>query len=136
MSRLRLLARRVHALLARPAATEWRILVLRHRDTRPDLYVLAPVRGDEFDWDTLRHHVAGRPWPRYTRAIDAETAVLDWIGHHTFITTIDGISDRLSMDRLVPGKLGTGTGYVLTEVRAVAVDRVLFHGFRRSSAKT
>ena len=104
----------------------WRVLVFRlSTPGRPELHVLAPVRGDTFDLKTLRIHIRGEPWPDYAHEAGKQVGVMAWEGHHTYVV-IDGFGpQRLSMGNLVPGEFGGGVdvGFVLVDVRdAVLTD--------------
>ncbi|TFI56396.1 hypothetical protein E2493_20385 [Sphingomonas parva] len=98
----------------------WRVLVFRYRDgAREELHVLAPVKGDDFDWERLRIHVRGAPWPAYEHEAGKRTGVMAWAGHHTFVVAGDDPPQRLSMGKLVPGEFGGGVdrGLLLVAVR-------------------
>jgi hypothetical protein len=88
----------------------WRVLVFRYLDPpRDELHVLAPVSGDEFDWELLRVFVRGEPWPAYEQEPGKLVGVMGWAGHHTFVTDLtDGRPQRLSMGKLVLGEFGGG----------------------------
>lgn len=98
----------------------WRVLVFRYsHDARRQLHVLAPVDGDGFDWEVLRLHVRGEPWPPHTHEAGHQTGVMDWAGHHTYVVTDEFGAQRLSMGKLVPGEFGGGVdvGFTLIDVR-------------------
>lgn len=102
----------------------WRVLVFRYaHEPRRQLHVLAPVDGEEFDWDVLRHHVRDEPWPRYTHEAGQQTGVMGWAGHHTCVVTEEFGAQRLSTGKLVPGEFGGGVdvGFVLIDVRDAAI---------------
>lgn len=103
----------------------WRVLVFRYGDgMREELHVLAPVDGGDFDWETLRLHVRGKPWPEHRREPGKKTGVTGWAGHHTYVVTSDAEPQRLAMGKLVPGEFGGGTdrGFVLIDVRDAGVQ--------------
>lgn len=99
----------------------WRVLVFRY--CRPlakrQLHVLAPVDGDEFDWEVLRRHVHGEPWPDHSHDPGHQTGVMAWAGHHTAVVTEEFGQQRLSMGKLVPGVFGGGVDvrFILIDVR-------------------
>lgn len=98
----------------------WRVLVFRYRDgTRRQLHVLAPVDGEELDWETLRLHVRGEPWPAWTPEAGRATGVLGWAGHHLYVTTEQYGNQRMQMGKLIPGELkgGVDVGFILIAVR-------------------
>lgn len=98
----------------------WRVLVFCYaHDARRQLHVLAPVDGDEFDWDVLRRHVRGEPWPPFRHQSGHQTGVMGWAGHHTCVVTDEYGPQRLSMGKLVPGEFGGGVdvGFILVDVR-------------------
>lgn len=98
----------------------WRVLVFRFGDgAREELHVLAPVDGDDFDWETLRAHVRGKPWPDHVHEPGKQIGTMDWAGHHTYVITSDGREQRLSMRKLVPGEFGGGYDrpFMLKDVR-------------------
>lgn len=99
----------------------WRILVFRYTD-RPDqdLHVLAPVKGLDFDWETMRPYTRGIvPWPAYDHEPGTRTGFMGWGGHHTFVITDTDPPQRLSMGKLIPGEFGGGVqrGFLMVEVR-------------------
>lgn len=102
----------------------WRVLVFRYaHKPRRQLHVLAPVDGDEIDWEVLRLHVRGEPWPRHTHEAGQQTGVMGWAGHHTYVVTEEFGAQRLAIGKLVPGEFGGGVdvGFVLIDVRDAAV---------------
>lgn len=102
----------------------WRVLVFRlSTPGRPELHVLAPVKGDTFDWKTLRIHICGEPWPAYKHEAGKQVGVMAWEGHHTYVVIDDFGPQRLSMGKLVPGEFGGGVdvGLVLVDVRDAAI---------------
>jgi len=103
----------------------WRVLVFRYwNDPGRQLHVLAPVDGDAFDWELLRLHVGGQPWPGYTHEAGRQTGVMGWAGHHTCVVTEEYGPQRVSMGKLVPGEFkgGVDVGFVLIDVREATVD--------------
>ncbi|MEJ6789362.1 hypothetical protein BrevBR_07395 [Brevundimonas sp. BR2-1] len=103
----------------------WRVLVFRYgHQPRRQLHVLAPVDGDQFDWEVLRLHVRGAPWPPHTHEAGQQTGVMGWAGHHTYVVTDEFGPQRLSMGRLVPGEFGGGVdvGFVLIDVREARLE--------------
>jgi len=88
----------------------WRVLVFRYLNfPRDELHVLAPVSGDDFDWEALRVFVRGEPWPVYEQEPGKLVGVMGWAGHHTYVTDLaDGRPQRLRMDKLVRGEVGGG----------------------------
>ena len=104
----------------------WRVLVFRYRNVgekrSQELHVLAPVKGDSFDWDTLRLHVRGEPWPDIRHELGRVTGVMVWHGHHIGVTTDEFGAQRIPMDRLIPGEFrgGVDVGLVLIDVRRPA----------------
>lgn len=102
----------------------WRVLVFRYSHApREELHVLAPVDGDSFDWETLRIHVRGEPWPDYRHVPGKKTGVLGWAGHHTYVATPEFGNQRMGLGRLVPGEFkgGTDVGFVLIDVRDAGI---------------
>jgi hypothetical protein len=102
----------------------WRVLVFRYSHApRDELHVLAPVNGEEFDWETLRLHVRGEPWPQYRHEPGKKTGVMGWIGHHTLVTTPEFGNQRMGLGRLVPGEFrgGTDVGFTLIDVRDAGI---------------
>jgi hypothetical protein len=102
----------------------WRVLVFRlSTPGRPELHVLAPVKGDTLDWETLRIHIRGEPWPDHTHEAGTQVGVMAWQGHHTYVVIDDFGPQRLSMGKLVPGEFGGGVdvGLVLVDVRDAAI---------------
>ena len=98
----------------------WRVLVFRYRPhSNRQLHVLAPVNGDEFDWEVLRRHLAGEPWPEYGHEPGHQTGVMSGAGHHTAVVTKEFGPQRLSIGKLVPGEFGGGVDvrFVLIDVR-------------------
>ncbi|MDP3801091.1 hypothetical protein [Brevundimonas sp.] len=98
----------------------WRVLVFRYRPgSRRQLHVLAPVDGDQFDWEVLRRHVRGEPWPDHAHDPGHQKGVMAWAGHHTAVVTEEFGPQRLSMGKLVPGEFGGGVdvGFILIDVR-------------------
>lgn len=92
----------------------WRVLIFRYGDDpREELHVLAPVSGYEFDWETLRIHVRGEPWPEYRHEPGKKTGVMDWAGHHLYVTPEGDRPQRVSMDKLVPGAFRGGVDRTL-----------------------
>lgn len=100
----------------------WRVLIFRYerRGEPPQrLHVLAPVRGDEFDWERLKQLVRGE----VCLSVQHEAAVLigemRWAGHHIGVATEAFGTQRLPMDKLVPGSFrgGVDVGLVLLDVR-------------------
>ena len=124
------LRRLVHRIRYRPMppggwGKGWRVLVFRYgHEPRRQVHVLAPVDGDEFDWDLLRLHVRGAPWPEYAHEADRQTGVMGWAGHHTYVVTEEIGAQRVSMGKLVPGEFrgGVDVSFVLIDVREAAVD--------------
>ena len=103
----------------------WRVLVFRYAHApREELHVLAPVDGEQFDWETLRRHVRGKPWPEYRHEPGRKTGVMGWVSHHTFVITPEYGNQRLGLGRLVPGEFGGGTsvGFTLIDVRDAGID--------------
>lgn len=104
----------------------WRILVFRYepRGERPQrLHVLAPVRGDEFDWVRLKHLVRGQVHPSVQHEAGVLTGEMRWAGHHIGVTTEAFGTQRLPMDKLVPGAFrgGVDVGLILIDVREAHV---------------
>ena len=102
----------------------WRVLVFRYsHPPREELHVLAPVDGDSFDWETLRLHVRGKPWPDHRHAPGKKTGVRGWAGHHTYVATAELGNQRMGLGRLVPGEFqgGTDVGFVLIDVRDAGI---------------
>jgi hypothetical protein len=102
----------------------WRVLVFRYSHApREELHVLAPVDGDSFDWETLRLHVRGKPWPDHRHAPGRKTGELGWAGHHTYVATAEFGNQRMGLGRLVPGEFmgGTDVGFVLIDVRDAGI---------------
>lgn len=102
----------------------WRVLVFRYGDgTRREFQVLAPVDGEELDWETLRRHVRGEPWPEWAPKPGQPTGVLGWAGHHLYVTIDPYGNQRMQMGRLIPGELkgGVDVGFVLIDVRDAGV---------------
>ena len=97
----------------------WRVLVFRY-GPKPfrDLHVLAPVKGLEFDWDVLREHVRGKPWPAYDHEAGAVTGVMGWAGHHIYVIAEPDEAQRVPMDKLIPGAFKGG---VTKAVNLIAV---------------
>ena len=97
----------------------WCVLVFRINRSRDELHVLAPVKGHEFDWDTLRDHVRGRPWPAYAHEPGKRVGFMGWAGHHLFVEMEGYSPQRVMMSKLVPGEFGGGTScsLMLAEVR-------------------
>ena len=120
--------RLVHRLRYRPMppggwGKGWRVLIFRYRDgLREELHVLAPVDGDDFDWETLRLHVRGKPWPEHKHESGKQTGIMAWVGHHTYVITSDG-EQRLGMSKLVPGEFGGGLdrSFMLEDVRVAEI---------------
>ena len=98
----------------------WRVLVFRYGE-KPSrtLHVLAPVKGFEFDWDVLREHVRGKPWPAYNHQAGVLTGVMGWAGHHIFVNAEGDENERVPMDKLIPGafKGGVTKTILLTDVQ-------------------
>jgi|GEM_PF-6800492 len=94
----------------------WRVLVFRRRGSKPELHVLAPVDGQAFDWDLLRRHVRGEPWPDYARAEGVRTGVMSWAGHHIGVILEDCGFQRIPMEPLIPGLFRGGVDVALTLV--------------------
>lgn len=104
----------------------WRILVFQYeRRGEPSqrLHVLAPVRGDEFDWDHLKQLVRGEVRPSVQHEADVLTGEMRWAGHHIGVTTEAFGRQRLPMDKLVPGAFrgGVDVGLILIDVREAHV---------------
>lgn len=102
----------------------WRVLVFRYRDgIRRELHVLAPVVGAELDWETLRRHVRGEPWPHWTPEAGRAIGVLGWAGHHLYVATEQYGNQRMQMGKLIPGELkgGVDVGFILIGVRDARV---------------
>lgn len=124
------LRRLVHRIRYRPMppggwGTGWRVLVFRYaHKPRRQLHVLAPVDGDAFDWEVLRLHVRGAPWPQHTHEAGQQTGVMGWAGHHTCVITDEFGPQRVSMGRLIPGEFrgGVDVGFVLIDVREATID--------------
>lgn len=100
----------------------WRILVFRYerRGEPPQrLHVLAPVRGHEFDWERLKQLVTGEVRPSVQHEAGVLTGEMRWAGHHIAVTTELFGTQRLPMDKLVPGAFrgGVDVGLVLLDVR-------------------
>lgn len=94
-----------------PWGKGWKVLVFRYTDgDREELHVLAPVDGYSFDWEVLRPHVRGEPWPPLRHELGRKTAVLGWQGHHTFLDAGDGEPMRMNFSDLIPGRFGAGAG--------------------------
>jgi hypothetical protein len=77
------------------------------------------VKGFEFDWDVLREHVRGKPWPAYNHEAGVLTGVMGWAGHHIFVSTEGDENERVPMDKLIPGAFrgGVTKTVLLTDVR-------------------
>lgn len=87
----------------------WRVLVFRYRDhSRDEVHVLAPVKGASFDWEVLRLHVNGEPWPEFAFEGGKLRGTIGWAGHHTYLMTDHDPPQRLSMGELVPGEFRGG----------------------------
>jgi hypothetical protein len=122
--------RLVHRLRYRPMppggwGKGWRVLVFRYaHQPRRQLHVLAPVDGDQFDWEVLRLHVRGAPWPAHAQEAGQLTGVMGWAGHHTCVVTDEYGPQRLSTGRLVPGEFrgGVDVGLVLIDVREARLE--------------
>lgn len=102
----------------------WRVLVFRYGDgTGRELHVLAPVDGEELDWETLRRHVRGEPWPEWAPEPGKPVGVLGWAGHHLYVTIEPYGNQRMQMGRLIPGELkgGVDVSFVLIDVRDAGV---------------
>lgn len=102
--------------------TGWRVLVFRYDDGGPktqQLHVLAPVRGEEFDWEVLRLHVRGKPWPSFVHQSGHLRGVLKCAGNHIGVTTDEHGTQRIPMARLMPGEFrgGVDVNLVLLDVR-------------------
>jgi hypothetical protein len=101
----------------------WRVLVFRyaHEPTR-QIHVLAPIDGEQFDWDALRQHVRGEPWPEHVHEPGRETGVMGWAGHHIYVVTEEFGPQRIPMRRLAPGEFrgGVDVCLVLVDVRDAA----------------
>lgn len=103
----------------------WRVLVFQYGDNHTEeLHVLAPVAGDEFDWDLLRTHVRGKPWPPFQHELGRLTGVMEWAGHHLYVTANGDEPQRVSMGKLVPGEFrgGVGRSLLLVEVRYARIE--------------
>lgn len=102
----------------------WRVLVFRleHRDEQPrELHVLAPVSGDNFDWEQLKRLVRGEIRPVFAHEAGVLTGEMRWHGHHIGVTTEAFGTQRLPMDPLIPGMYRGGVVdvcLVLLDVRA------------------
>lgn len=98
----------------------WRVLVFRlgwpHGG---ELHVLAPIDGLTFDWERLRPHVRGEPWPDYAHQPGCRTGVMGWAGHHVYLVTDGFAPQRIPMGELVPGEFhgGIDVGLTLIAVR-------------------
>ncbi len=117
-------ARRLHHRPVPPGGwgEGWRILVFRYerRGEAPQrLHVLAPVRGDDFDWERLKQLVRGEVRPVVQHEAEVLTGEMRWAGHHIGVTTEAFGTQRLPMDKLVPGSFrgGVDVGLVLLDVR-------------------
>lgn len=99
----------------------WRILVFRYQDGAQEmLHVLAPVAGDDFDWDHLNRLFRDEPWPVIAHPPGTLTGALKAGGHHLYVVAEnDSRPQRLSMGKLVPGEFGGGLdrSFVLIAVR-------------------
>lgn len=99
----------------------WRVLVFRceRRGEAPQrLHVLAPVRGDEIDWERLKQLVRGEVCPSIQHEAQVLTGEMRWAGHHIGVATEEFGMQRLPMDKLVPGSFrgGVDVGLVLLDV--------------------
>ena len=83
------------------------------------MHVLAPVNGFEFDWEILRAHVQGRPWPDYAHDPGVLIGVMGGGGHHLSVTMDGYPPQRVMTSELVPGVFrgGTDCNLMLTAVR-------------------
>lgn len=104
----------------------WRILVFscrRRGEPSQRLHVLAPVRGDAFDWERLKQLARGEVRPFVQHEAGVLTGEMGWAGHHIGVTTEAFGAQRLPMDRLVPGSFrgGVDVGLVLLDVRDAPV---------------
>lgn len=100
----------------------WRVLVFRYDrrgEPRRQLHVLAPVRGDEFDWDLLKRLVRGEIRPRVQHEAGHLTGEMRWAGAHIGVTTEVFGTQRVPMNKLVPGEFrgGVDVSLVLLDVR-------------------
>lgn len=103
----------------------WRVLVFRQaHEPRRQVHVLAPVDGEAFDWDLLRLHVRGQPWPQYAHEAGQQTGVMGWAGHHIYVVTEEFGPQRIPMDKLVPGEFrgGVDVGLILIDVRDAQLE--------------
>lgn len=99
----------------------WRKLIFRYQTSdRRELHVLAPVNGDDFDYDLWNAQVRDDDWPDLTTTGDYDVGVLLGAGHHAYITVPGRAPQRLGMGKLVPGEFGGGTdiSFVLIDVRS------------------
>lgn len=104
----------------------WRNIVFRYerRGEAPQrLHVLAPVRSDEFDWGCLKQLVRGEVCPAVRHDPEVLTGEMRWAGHHIGVTAEGFGTQRLPMDKLVPGSFrgGVDVGLILLDVRDARV---------------
>lgn len=116
----------------------WQVLVFRYRGTRRQLHVLAPVDGEELDWETLRRHVRGEPWPAWSTEPGRDIGVLGWVGHHLYVATEAHGNQRMQTGKLIPGELkgGVDVGFVLIGVRGANLQRAGQGGGAAEPAKS
>lgn len=109
----------------------WRVLVFRYTDRpRDELHVLAPVRGHEFDWESLRPYTRGLvPWPAYDHAPGKRIGAIGWAGHHTYVVTDGDPPQRLGMGPLVPGEFKGGVERSLLLVAVRPARRAAHCGY-------
>ncbi|WP_420471727.1 hypothetical protein [Brevundimonas sp. FT23042] len=104
----------------------WRVLIFRCKrrgEPARRLHVLAPVRGDAFDWDRLKPLVNGQVRPSVEHPPGVLVGEMRWAGNHIGVATDAFGTQRLPMDRLVPGAFrgGVDVGLVLLDVRDAPV---------------
>ncbi len=104
----------------------WRILVFSYRrrsERSLRLHVLAPVRGDAFDWERLKQLARGEVRPFVQHEAGVMAGEMRWAGHHIGVMTEAFGTQRLLMDRLVPGSFrgGVDVSLVLLDVRDASV---------------
>jgi len=104
----------------------WRVLIFRcerRGKSSQRLHVLAPVRGDEFDWGRLKQLVRGEVRPSVQHEETVLVGEMRWAGHHIGVTTEAFGTQRLPADKLVPGSFrgGVDVGLVLLDVRDAQV---------------
>lgn len=98
----------------------WRVLVFRQVPAGHELHVLAPVSGLEFDFELLRRQVRGEVRPEHVHRAGVRTAHMAWASHHIYVVNDEIGSQRIPMDKLIPGEFRGGVldiGLTLIDVR-------------------